>query len=75
VKGNEKAIAYYNNVYANGSLAYYDGTQWRVILIPQYTGVNAVYGKYTGVRFATDGNVWVGFTDGTSQLWVAKYLK
>jgi hypothetical protein len=75
VKGNEKAISYYNNVYANGSLAYYDGSQWRVITIPQYTGVNAVYGRYTGVRFATDGNVWVGFTDGANQLWVAKYLK
>ncbi len=75
VKHNEKAISYYNNVYGNASLAYYNGTQWRVINIPQYTGMNLVYGKYTGVRFTTDGNIWVGFADNGNQLWVAKYLK
>lgn len=75
INGSEKAISYYNETTYSGYLAYYNGINWKIIQIPQYTGMNAVYGKYSQPKFASNGDVWVGFVDNANVLWVAKYLK
>lgn len=75
INGNEKAISYFSETYSVGYLGYYNGTSWRLIQVPQYTGMNVIYGRYSGVRFSSAGDPWVGFVDGANVLWVAKYRK
>lgn len=78
VKGVEKAIAYYNESKTVGYLAYYNGSNWKPIEIPTFGVIPTPYGKYSSVKFGSDGNIWIGFSSGSASpynLWIAKYLK
>jgi hypothetical protein len=75
IRGSEKAISYFNISYNNAWLAYYSGTVWRRIQVPQFAGMNDVYGKYSGVNFTSTGEIWMGFIDNANRLWLAKYKK
>ncbi|MGC8964313.1 MAG: Ig-like domain-containing protein [Brevinematia bacterium] len=78
VKGNEKAISYFNETLSSGYLAYYNGTSWKSIQIPTFGVIPTPYGRYGSVKFGLDGNIWVGFISGSVSpynLWIAKYLK
>lgn len=73
---SQKAISYYSTSYSTGWLAYYNGSTWRVVSMPQHSSLGVPYGKYSGVKFNLTGDeVWVGFIDSTLKLFLAKYKK